>query len=454
MKHSIPLILMIVIALLLSACGQQNNQDVQIAVSVALTQTAAAQPAKPAASATPAAAANGTISGVVYLIAPPTPHMVVNAVDTKAKRWAFTETAATDGEASFSISVPEGVYQLYAFTDNGGYTGYSLDGTTLAFVSIAANQTITGIKVTPPSQSDCGAMFGVPASPDGRFKAVPGPSPDCLAKLATPEAAPQAPPTNPADATRIQFKAGSISWNTANSLIPHGNTAYVLNAREGQQMLVQLLTVPDSASAPTATIYVWGADGTVLSTGTDPIQFWGGLLPSSQDYYIGVASMSGESVNYTLQVTIPVLPSNSSAKGSYVPVPQNVCEILAEEGGKAISNVFTMTTSASFTDPIKGEKGSGCNLTAGGTGKQYSDPNKVISKLMQAYGGWEELPNYQAGGPTGAATGMKRDMALMLIGANWKPADGANCPSDQPISACNLKPEQKIWTITVQAAMK
>jgi hypothetical protein len=66
--------------------------------------------------------------------------------------------------------------------------------------------------------------------------------------------------------------------------------------------------------------------------------------------------------------------------------------------------------------------------------------------------GWDELINYQAGGPTGAATGLTRDMGLMLISVDWEPAADANCPTDQPIASCTLTPEQKNYTVTINTA--
>jgi len=68
--------------------------------------------------------------------------------------------------------------------------------------------------------------------------------------------------------------------------------------------------------------------------------------------------------------------------------------------------------------------------------------------------GFTEQPAYQADGPTGTATAATRDMALALIRAEWVPAPEVQCPSDQPISECDLKPEQKLYTVQIQAAMK
>ena len=78
----------------------------------------------------------------------------------------------------------------------------------------------------------------------------------------------------------------------------------------------------------------------------------------------------------------------------------------------------------------------------------------VVDALKGAFAGWEEDGNYAAGGPTGMGIGMRQDAALLLILAEWMPDPSANCPSDQPISACELAPEQQIYTVTVQAATK
>jgi hypothetical protein len=112
-----------------------------------------------------------------------------------------------------------------------------------------------------------------------------------------------------------------------------------------------------------------------------------------------------------------------------------------------------MEASAPFTDPVTGETGQGCNLAATGAGRDFSDPHQVTAKLVSAFG-FTEQPMYQADGLTGAATGATRDMALALISAEWVPAPEVQCPSDKPISACDLKSEQKLCTFQIQATMK
>ena len=425
---------------LLAGCGITPTEPTTMPTPIPAPATAATVSAK-----------SGSITGRVHLVSPPTPRMVVYAVDQTTGLWAFTETQAIDGEASFSLVVPPGSYQVFAFSDIDGYAGYTLDERTLAIVSVAANQTISDIIVRPPSQSECGSMFGAPASPEGRFAAIAGPSADCLAAILTPAAGPTLPQTNP-EAIRIQFQPNSTSWYTPGDLAPNTSIRFVLSALKGQQMTVDLTTEPDSSASPYAAVYIWAADGKVFTP--NPTTSWTGVLPASQDYYIEVRSMSQQSINYTIRVTIPAAGSTSPSGGGYGPVSLEVCQILQEMATQALSITFTLEASAPFTDPLSGETGQGCSLTAMATGLFFSDPSSVTGNLVNGMLGWTEQTTYQASGPTGEATAMTRDMGLMLIRVEWMPAPEVQCPADQPISNCDIKPEQKLYTIQIQAAQK
>jgi hypothetical protein len=389
----------------------------------------------PASDSSPAK--SGTITGRVYLVAPPTPRMVIYAVDQTTGLWGSTVTDAADGEALFSLAVSPGSYQVFAAVEDGSAVGvgYSTDSLTLTTVTVAAGQTVTDIDVRPPSQSECGAMMGYPASPDGRFAAVAGPAADCLTSIPNTEA------------TRIQFQPNATSWHTPGDLAPNASIRFVLSALKGQILTVELTTDQDSGAGPAASVYIQGADGQVLTP--DLTMKWKGTLLASQDYYIEVRSLAQQNLTYSLLVAIPAIGSTP-----YVPVSQSVCQTLQEMATQAIPATFTLEASAAFTDPVTGETGQSCTLTAKGTGNEFSDPNQVTAKLVNGFLGFTEQPAYQANGPTGAATAVTRDMAVVLISVEWVPAPGANCPTDQPISACDLKPEQKLYTIKIQAAMK
>jgi hypothetical protein len=140
--------------------------------------------------------------------------------------------------------------------------------------------------------------------------------------------------------------------------------------------------------------------------------------------------------------------------GVYQPVSLEVCQTIQETASQALGVDFTLEADTPFTDPFASETGRGCTLTATGTGKDFSNPIQVVTDLKNALVGWEERPQYQADGPTGTMSALARDMGLMFISAEWQPGPAGQCPADQPISECNVQPEQQIYTIEIKAAQK
>ncbi|MBP7689884.1 MAG: hypothetical protein KA765_18345 [Thermoflexales bacterium] len=189
-----PIALISCLALLIAACGGGQSATTSptkptarpivaptqpTAIPVAAPTGAPTQPA-----ATPDVNATGTITGYIQLQSPPTPSMALYAVDPATKVWVMIETQASDYLGTFSIEVPPGNYQLYArfLTEGWGYAGHVSETTgDLSTISVAANQTVGSVLLRMPGPSDCGLGFGLPASPDGRYPAMPGPDPVCVA---------------------------------------------------------------------------------------------------------------------------------------------------------------------------------------------------------------------------------------------------------------------------------
>ena len=99
---------------LLAGCGSSSTEPATIPT--------------PLPSPTTVSAESGFIAGRLHLQAPPTPPMVVYAVENTTGAWFFTETDQTAGEASFTLQVSPGAYQVFAFSDTGPFAGYSEDG--------------------------------------------------------------------------------------------------------------------------------------------------------------------------------------------------------------------------------------------------------------------------------------------------------------------------------------
>ena len=465
-RKTVYIFIFTLLALSIAACkSEQETDDTAVAVSVALTQTAVVptaatavaptvapaiisveptEPTKPTEeTAMPTEAAEspaeelGFITGRAHLMAPPTPSLTIYAVNIATGEWVSVDTAEADGEAAYTLELPSGSYHVFASYG----LGYSSDNKGLTPVVVNAGQTTTDITLSPPSPSDCGPMFGIPASPDGAYAEIPGPSEECSSSSAAPAPA-------ETEATRIQFAPGDDSAQIFGDILPHGVDHYLISAAAGQEMTVNVDVFEDNP----ITLAIAGADGTILNQYDTDTTTWTGILPSTQEYYIDILSRYDQtSIDYALVVMIRTVEETNS---SYQPPSPSICQIIQETANEAVPATFTLESSAPFIDPSSGESGLGCSLTTTGNGVDFSSPNDVITSLVHAFIGWEEQAAYQADGPTGSATGMTRDMGLLLINAEWEAAPEVQCPSDQPISACSINPEQKLYTIHIQVAQK
>ena len=266
--------------------------------------------------------------GRVHLLSPNTPRMVVYALDPATNLWASTETAAADGEAPFSLQVAPGSYEVFAFSaDTPASAGHeAATGWGLAQVTVAAGQTVADIVVRPPSQSECGSMFGLPAAPDGRFAAIPGPEAKCMARYARPPLA-----TN---ATRVQFAAGATSAQLTGAVTVGKINSYVLRINAQQSLKLKLTATLNNQPVPGAALAMLlrGADGMMIFDAWDtaplvpdsaavPTTF-DSPLPATQDYYIDVALPAADAtatVNYTLDLSVPAASNTAAALPHTVP---------------------------------------------------------------------------------------------------------------------------------------
>ncbi len=123
------------------------------------------------------------IKGQVNLEDEITPPMQIYAADPVTDEWFLIETKSGSDAVSFSLEVPPGSYQLFAFSESGIWGGYTEDGSSLAVIQILPGHTEDEILIKPSIPSLCGPLFGLPASPDGRFESIAGANPECLQAL-------------------------------------------------------------------------------------------------------------------------------------------------------------------------------------------------------------------------------------------------------------------------------
>jgi hypothetical protein len=110
---------------------------------------------------------------------------------------------------------------------------------------------------------------------------------------------------------RIMFAPGEILARVQGKIPAGGIDHYVLNAMADQEMTVNLLDAGgDIIANDTVVLVIWGADGTMLISSHADALSWAGMLPFTQDYYIDVKSIGAQPVTYALEVIIP--PESSS----------------------------------------------------------------------------------------------------------------------------------------------
>lgn len=174
-------------------------------------------------------------------------------------------------------------------------------------------------------------------------------------------------------------------------------------------------------------------------------------------------AQANEVPNQIESTPVPIVPTEppptatSEPTLDWVTLPEGICQdIEVTVAGTLGVTDIGLETDAPFEDYVGGTSGRGCLILVGGTGADFAGVFDVFMQLenMLVNIGWTRDPQYAADGPTGMGGGFRRDAGLLLVMVGWEPSSDANCPEDQPISACSLTPEQQIYTITLSIAMK
>jgi hypothetical protein len=98
------------------------------------------------------------------------------------------------------------------------------------------------------------------------------------------------------------------------------------------------------------------------------------------------------------------------------------------------------------------QEGAACTLVATGTGEDFGnfvDVAQSIGEVFEAEG-WTEDESAIADGPTGTATSYFKETTVAAVSVGWEPSDEADCPTDRPISDCDLELSQQNFTISIE----
>lgn len=138
----------------------------------------------------------------------------------------------------------------------------------------------------------------------------------------------------------------------------------------------------------------------------------------------------------------------------YKTLPKADCQNI-NDGLAVTFRVSAGMSESSFADPLNGDLGNGCLFDLRGTGEEFISLPATLDNLraLLKKSDWLEDKTYATNTPTSSATGFRKQTALLLAAATWKPAAEANCLPDQ-LATCKLTPKQQQFSLVIKAAQR
>jgi hypothetical protein len=145
------------------------------------------------------------------------------------------------------------------------------------------------------------------------------------------------------------------------------------------------------------------------------------------------------------EVTVPAEESAATEEETSEPLP--IESVDAEQ-----CDALQAALSEKLGHELTKQEGAACTLVATGTGEDFGNFIDVAQSIREVFEaeGWTEDEAAIADGPTGTATSYFKDTTVAAVSVDWNPSDDAECPEDQPISACELEPSQQNFTILIE----
>ena len=141
------------------------------------------------------------------------------------------------------------------------------------------------------------------------------------------------------------------------------------------------------------------------------------------------------------------------AAGTLQPVPPAECQAFAAQA-KAATGFAMSAGEDDFTDLADGSEGRACHISGSASDQTFAAPGDLAAKLAAAFPGWTRDPSRDADGPGGTEQGLVNGNRIATIQVSWEPGAGVTCSDKEPLSACKILPQQKLWTAIVDVVVK
>jgi hypothetical protein len=135
------------------------------------------------------------------------------------------------------------------------------------------------------------------------------------------------------------------------------------------------------------------------------------------------------------------------------PIPAADCQQFASQAQAAAG--FAMKAGEDdFTDLTDGSDGRSCHIQGSASDQTYAAPADLVAKIAKVFGEWKDDPARAAEGPGGEEKGLVSGNRIATIEVSWEPGPGVTCSDKEPLSACKILPQQKLWTAIVDIVVK
>jgi hypothetical protein len=138
---------------------------------------------------------------------------------------------------------------------------------------------------------------------------------------------------------------------------------------------------------------------------------------------------------------------------SLQPIPAAECQKLATQT-QGVVGLAMQASEDDFTDLTDGSDGRSCHISGSASDRTYSGPAELIAQIAKVFGDWRDDPVRAADGPDGAERGLTSGNRIATVQVSWEPGPGVACSDKEPLSACKILPQQKLWTAIVDIVVK
>jgi hypothetical protein len=135
------------------------------------------------------------------------------------------------------------------------------------------------------------------------------------------------------------------------------------------------------------------------------------------------------------------------------PIPAAECTRFAAQSQDAVG--FAMKAGEDdFTDLTDGSEGRSCHISGSASDQTFAAPADLLAKIGRVFSDWRADPARDADGPGGSEKGLVNGNRIATIEVSWEPGPGVACSDKEPLSACKILPQQKLWSAIVDIVVK